>query len=389
MENKRIVTGLWDCDYCGTKHINGQVKKCPNCGRPAGENVKYYLGDKDTQVEIHNPNIDDKMPEWKCNYCGSYNKYTRNTCINCGADKNRTKDYFGKTVNYKDEAFETDIFEDEEEAYSKKAESQEKNRDNYCDEYNQYEDEYKQNRISSYTPEGVRNRLFKKINYKPIVVLTFVVAIITLLLYLFLPHNTTIDVVDKSWSREIRIEHYVTVNENDWSVPTGGRVQYTRNEIHHYEEVLDHYETVTEQKSRQVLDGYKTVEHTRDLGNGNFEITTIQEPVYRTEYYTETHQEPVYRSEPIYRTKYYYEIERWLYARSVETNENSESPYWGEFILADNEREASRNEEYRLHYNWKDSVQYFSVSFDEWNNCSIGDTLNVKANKFGVVGLMK
>ncbi len=60
---------------------------------------------------------------------------------------------------------------------------------------------------------------------------------------------------------------------------------------YYYESVLDHYENIEVQSSRQVYDHdeYTIV----DNGDGTFK--EVSHPVYRTEYYTETVQSPVYR----------------------------------------------------------------------------------------------
>ena len=55
--------------------------------------------------------------------------------------------------------------------------------------------------------------------------------------------NVTID--DFDWERTIDIEEIVTHNESDWQLPDGARLQYTKNEIKSYEQVIDHYEKVT------------------------------------------------------------------------------------------------------------------------------------------------
>ena len=68
-----------------------------------------------------------------------------------------------------------------------------------------------------------------------------------------------------------------------------------------YETILDHYETVEVQRSRQVLDHYETYYTYEDNGEGSFTEVAHERPVYTTEYYTETVQQPVYRQVPIYK----------------------------------------------------------------------------------------
>lgn len=62
-----------------------------------------------------------------------------------------------------------------------------------------------------------------------------------------------------------------------------------------YETVIDHYETVEEQRSRQVIDHYETYYTYADNGDGTFSETPNERPVYTTEYYTETVEKPVYK----------------------------------------------------------------------------------------------
>ena len=58
--------------------------------------------------------------------------------------------------------------------------------------------------------------------------------------------------------------------------------------------VFDHYESREVQRSRQVVDHYETYYTYEDNGEGGFIEVAHERPVYRTEYYTETVQEPVY-----------------------------------------------------------------------------------------------
>lgn len=400
---KYIVEGLWDCVYCGTKGIKGSVKICPTCGRPVGENVKYYLKDSSRANEVVPKSEDDTMPEWQCNYCGAYNKYTRTKCYRCGAAKETgTKDYFGteerRELDYEGKVAEPEpSYEpDEPEDADEKPERAEYHRDG--DDYRKYESSRRQ--YTSYTQPtpapsyggGYGGGGRPPIDWGPIFkwggIALAVIALISTLLWLFVPHKSSVDIVDKEWARRISIEHYITVNEDDWSIPTGGRLRYTQQEIHHYDSVLDHYETVTEQKSRTVITGYRTETSTRDLGNGNFEVETREVPEYGTEYYTETHQEPVYKQVPVYQTKYYYEIERWKPARTVDTKGGTDEPYWGDVTLASNERESGRRGTYTLHYSWKETSKKINVNQESWEVVNIGDTVDAMVNKIGVTEII-
>ena len=62
-----------------------------------------------------------------------------------------------------------------------------------------------------------------------------------------------------------------------------------------YETVIDHYETVEVQRTRQVIDHYETYYTYSDNGDGTFSEEAHERPVYTTEYYTETVEQPVYK----------------------------------------------------------------------------------------------
>ena len=78
-----------------------------------------------------------------------------------------------------------------------------------------------------------------------------------------------------------------------------------------------------------MIDHYNTEYSYSDNGNGTFTEHTKQVPVYKTEYYEETHQEPVYRQDPVYATKYYYDIDKWFDSgRDYPSSGTDQNPYW-------------------------------------------------------------
>ena len=112
--------------------------------------------------------------------------------------------------------------------------------------------------------------------------------------------DVTID--EMSWERTVEVEAFGTVTEEDWDVPSEGRILSQREEIREYEQVISGYVTQQRQVSEQVQTGSRTyVCGQRDLGNGFFEDVECTDPVYETRYRTETYQEPVYEDRPVYR----------------------------------------------------------------------------------------
>lgn len=216
--------------------------------------------------------------------------------------------------------------------------------------------------------------------WKRIIVIIILLALVAVGIAAW-PRYRTIKVESMSWQRDIVIETNTLVEEDDWSVPADAvEVLRTRHEIHHYEKVLDHYETVTEHKSRQVQDGYDITYTYKDLGNGFAEREEHRTPRYHTEYYTETHQEPIYKHEPVYRTKYYYTVWRYIYDHTVTTvGTDKDEPYWGTYTFVGDQREGGRSEHYELKYIKKDKEKTAVIKdLNMWNEIQVGETYQVK-----------
>lgn len=303
----KIVVGRWDCSYCGTKGIRGSERECPNCGRPRGEDVKFYVDDPKDYVPEDEATKISKEPDWMCEFCGSYN---------------------------------------------------------------------------------LANIFFNK---KVIAIVLAVLLSIIGVVFLFTPKEANMEITDFSWSRSISIEQNRTFHESDWSVPAGGRITSQKMEFHHYQSVLDHYETRTREVARERLSHYEYSTTLRDMGNGYFEEETVSTPVYETYYETEEYQEAVYRDEPVYAMKYYYDIDRYVYERSVNTSGNDKEPYWGEVKLNYDERVSKRNEEYKISgisdEKEKRTLE-ISVNFEKWNVLEKGQTVKVKIYKTGTATLV-
>ena len=217
-----------------------------------------------------------------------------------------------------------------------------------------------------------------------------IVLLILSLVYLFVPKQVDFVLSSIQWTHSQNIEEYRTINESDWSLPSGGRLLFTQQEISGYEEVLDHYETRTREVSEQVLDGYDTVvTGTRDMGNGYFEEITSQVPRYRTEYHTETYEEPVYRSEPIYSTKYYYEIDKWVFDRTITSSGTDKNIQYKEYVLEENERDSTFIDEYEFTGIIEEKEYTISVDKSTWDKYDVGDSIPAKINRLGIVSLVE
>lgn len=374
----RILEGFWNCKYCGTTRIGGSKRECPNCGKPRGNETKFFL---DTTEGRYVPEKQaasiNRNPDWKCDYCGSLNSDSQRVCPSCGAPREETSlTYFENQVA---ERTSTKSNPDVQETKTQKS-------------YPNIQTTNTRNSYSSYgnsSNSSRRSHTFKteknSFNWNNILIPLLIIILFIGIIFLLIPKELEVTIQEFYWSRNIDIQRYQTVQESDWSLPPDARLLYSQPEFSHYENVLDHYETKTRQVARERISHYETyVIGYRDLGNGYFEEITSERPVYETYYETETYEEEVYRQEPVYRTKYYYEVDKWLYERSVKTSNSGKSPYWGNTNLASDEKVYSKTETYTVLVTTEDNKkQSIHLSFEDWSSLKVGQTVKMKVSLTG------
>ena len=353
----KLVVGYWDCPFCGSQGIRGDVANCPSCGRARGD-VQFYMkdhsegasreaderGDLEYLTEEQAKYI-SRNPDWYCSFCNSLNSDNAQFCANCGASRENSE------ANY----FEM----------KKKLQEREQAR-----------------AAAAARPQPQQ----KKGGIRPLFIILAVVLVIVGIFVFMNSKKTSGDltVTGINWDRSIAIEENVMYAESGWSLPQGAEQTRTAREIHHYNPVLDHYESREVQRSRQVVDHYETYYDYKDLGNGTFEEIPRERPVYETEYYTETVKEPVYRNEPVYATKYYYNVWRWTPSREATASGDTHDTYWPDTNLTENEREGERKEEYRFSVtNQKNASSTYRLDEADWMNLNVGDNLFITAKRTG------
>ncbi len=336
-----IIVGCWDCAYCGADRIRGDIRICPNCGKPRGSDVTFYMAGPKEYVK--DPETVEKEPDWLCSYCDTLNPASSGTCSSCGASREDSE------LNY---------FQNKEKKEQREAEEK-KRREQAQDSH------VSVTRPSARTDSGhLRRNLF---------LAAALVAVIALI-FSALPRNRKIHVDSRTWERTVTIDRYQKVQESGWEIPGGAEDVTSRQEIYGYDRVLDHYEWVTYEIAEQVPDGYDTYVTYEDLGNGYFEEVEHSTPRYRTEYRTETRQEPVYVDLPVYRTKYYYSIMRWKYDREETTWGANDEPYFAQPQLPDTERISGRTEQYWI----ISGNDRYSISYDLWQQVTTGSNIEVR-----------
>lgn len=353
-----VREGRWDCQYCGEKAIRGRGKACPNCGRSRPAGTKFYLS-KEGEEELEDKKLVEQAqigPDWICEFCGSSNPANVDICQACNAPregvspKQEVKQYaLGAAPTSGDMDLDAPV-----------------------------------ERPSATPP--------KKSKAGPAIGVFGAVAGILILCFCILAaflvfgsQNAEATVTGFSWQRTIAVESFQTVVEEDWDVPPGGTILSQEEEIREYEQVLDHYETRTREVSERVQVGERTyVCGQRDLGNGFFEDVECSEPVYETQYRTETYEEPIYRQEPIYDTKFTYEIDKWVPTRTEAAGSNDHLPIWPETNLAGNEREGERTEVYIIYFTDEDGKEFeYETNESEWRSFELNQGVTLKLDSLG------
>lgn len=377
----KLVENFWDCKYCNTTSIKGRYRECPNCSKPRDKNTKFKLPTEITYVPEDEAKKINRNPDWLCKFCCSLNSDDYCVCKSCGAERTSDNlDYFSnklkrnlksKSSNIKTPLNITETIK------------------NTSDEY-LHEDTSKTFSANNEFYTTTSSNFFKS-NWKKLIIIPIIISLILGLIYLLIPKEETITIENFKWERSIEIQRYQTVKESGWSLPSNARLLHSNLEFSHYQQVLDHYETRTRQVAKQRLVGYEEyVTGYRDLGNGYSEEITAQRPIYETYYETETYQEPVYRNQPIYLTKYYYEIDKWLYERSISTNGKDHNSYWGEVTLNTNERIGQKNESYYIiGKNKKGKPLELKLNYKDWCRFNIKQTIKVKISVLGTCELIE
>ena len=325
----KIVVGCWDCDYCGADRISGEIKICPHCGKPRGKDITFYMAGPKNYVT--DPDKINKNPDWLCPYCNTLNPDDNKFCSACGAAR-----------------------EESEENYFENKEKEKERREQ--------QEALKPKEQDTSSRSAARSRL-------PLFIGLF--AALALLVFLIMPKTKGLHVDAKSWERSVKVERYQEVQDSSWDLPDGAWNISSREEVYTYNHILDHYETRTREVSEQVLDGYDTEVEYRDLGNGYYEEIEHQVPRYRTEYHTETYEEPVYVDVPVFAKKYYYSIMKWLYDRDEVTSGTDTEPYYAELTLSDTERESGRSEQYWI----LSGDKRYRISYDLWQQIKTGSDI--------------
>ena len=437
----RLIEGVWDCPYCGSERIRGSIRECPTCGRQRDQDISFYIADPKNYVDQKTAETISRNPDWLCSYCDGLNDDNVNECHHCGASREGSeKNYFehkdevearrgnknGRPRRYTDSDFlyidgkfllKTPETQAKYDAINRAPLYEQEAKKEATDRYSNHAyDSFGGNSVNTrkqdhddrmphITKETDEEKLVKSLfqrdtNKKRFSLknifkfgagLLAALLLIACVAWLFTPKIQDVTVHDFSWERNINVQKLVTLEQSGWSLPPGARLQSHQQEIQGYEQVLDHYETKTEEYYESELTGYETHVSYIDLGNGYFEEVETKTPVYEQVKKTREIQVPIYRDEPIYATKYYYEIDEWQHDYTSTSSGNDKSPYWNEITITNSkQREGNRTETYYVSVvNQDGEIKKYSFDFNTWNELESGQTVTIKTTVFGTAELVK
>ncbi len=362
------VMGYWDCKSCGAS-VKGTEKFCSKCGQAKAADVKYYMKEKEALSEEEAAKLNTN-PDWLCEFCGTYNSDSETNCTSCGAGRgSKNSDYF-------------DINKDRERIHEKDTTRWECSS---CHVLNEAETESCVNcgapKSDAVKPEEKKEPVAQNVkpaakSHKKLGLILGIagVALLAILVVMLMPKVKTLKVENFRWATTVTVEELLTYQEDDWSVPDGGRI---------YDEKTEHYadDPIYEERTREVtteeIVGYDTSTEYRDTGSGVFESYEVSTPIYGPVTRTETYQEIVGYT-PVYKTKYYYEIDRWTYDCEYKEEGNDQSPYYTEVTLGENERQSESAEYYVTMGTGEDDSVEYAIEYENWLAMEKGGTYKVK-----------
>ncbi len=363
---KRQIEMTWICSACGNPNL-GRFKSCQTCNKPKDASEKYIMP-SDTAAA---PTITDaallKMAEagtnWTCAYCGSHQRRLDGSCQQCGASIAQAL---------------ADI---------EKPQAERKR------------------------PLWQRIKPWAKKHKILVGVLGVIVLIIGGVMWSRREREYKAVVDGVSWTQTISVERYEIWNRDGWrdSTPRDAfDVVSKGQQIHHYDDVLDGYDTqyYTEQVAcgQECRDVPETChESCSDNGNGFATCTTKCSgggQKCSTKYCSEQRSRQVarYRKEPRYAEAIAYKIWDWGYHRKVDaTGTDFKALRWptdeaklGVGLLDPREKEReNRSASYDVTLSYDDKQKLtFSIALDQLTKFDLGSKhdLKIKGDRVVVDG---
>jgi hypothetical protein len=287
-KSSRQIEMHWQCSSCGHTNL-GRHKKCQECGDPKDKSEKYMMpSDTAGAASVKSEKLlrlAKAGANWRCEFCGSDQRALDGQCGNCGASPS------GKSI---------------------------------------LDEGKKPTAKSSWTRRVLRRLRGWLSKWSVRIPLALIVLVTAIVLWTGRTRHFDATVQAVTWKHTITVERYRVWDRNGWRNEIRAdafEVVSQGQKIHHYDDVLDGYDT--EHYTEQVACGEDCTtvpescsESCSDNGNGFATCTTSCSgggQSCTTRYCSEsrTRQVPRYRKEPRYAEAVAYRIWDWGMDRNV------------------------------------------------------------------------
>jgi len=336
---------LWDCEQCDARELLAKAQRhCPMCGA-AQDPKRRYFPEPGKEVEAKGHRF--VGVDWACAYCESPNSAAAAFCANCGGPKEGTREVALVQDGQADPHVVTGPAPPTTALPA----------------------------APPAAPPPVGLPPIQPGTRAPLpgfpwrrVILAFILVVGAGLAFMFFSqHDESVQLVEKTWSRSVAVEHFTAVKTSSWcdAMPA------------------DAYQVVRtrEQRStRQIADGETCVESRADMGDGTFTKRRDCSPRYR--------------EEPVYDSRCSYRINRWQVLRTDTLGGGATlAPEWPNPVLGNTwapgnslgaERLGPRSEDYRVRVqNTKGKAWTCHLPLEAWTSLAEKQAMTIKVRGTG------
>lgn len=400
-EKPEVYERRWDCRSCGRKGELGRDQKCQGCGtaRPEGNEIFYDVEDS---PEVTDETLLKKaaaLPDWICQFCSFSTPGSSGTCANCSAPKGtspsrKVHEYTPEHTHTRESHAPQALVH---QVVPPKRETDEELQARI--EHSRRTTGAERRDAALYSSERYDYRPTSKadpgISFFSMPAIAGLCLAIFMICGLYACLHTTVEQVTLtgvSWQRSINVEENMLVREEDWDVPSGGRVVGSERKIHHHVDVQVGTRTVYEEKTFKVKVGTRTEKvktgRRKDLGNGFAEAVYEEKQVdiFKKVKKQVPHEVAVYRKDPVYRTWHTYDIWRWKSVTPVQVGGANTNPTWPDPRTGPRRRETGRSEKYLAYFTGnepKKATYTLELPLPKWSALTVGKSYQARINGLG------
>lgn len=399
--SEKYFENFWDCPSCGTKNISALRKMhCPTCG--ASKTTQDFENARMVEItDEYGLKLAKSGKNWACSYCQSVNLDVDQKCSGCSANRSeqtegafRVEDVTEKVKNYEivansNERIERHEPECEERPSAPSRSSKRKRKHDSEPEQSEVREEapcYREpeREFRSYNRETNPAWRLSSNQWITLGIVLLVIGISGFVYWTKCSYPG--ELTSFYWERSVQVQIYKTLSDSGWNHPYDAFNINSYSKLHHHDPI---YETrmVSEQESYTVTTYVSQTKYVSN-GNGSTKAVTTQVPRHTTKYRTVTRPREVKIGErPVYQTYYEYNINRWVYHKTLYANgDNKNNVYWPEFIPVSGglnnlgaTKLGERTQTLYVYVKWliKEESKCDKFKVDSYDGRMIGDKLHV------------